>query len=254
MNTTPAKTSRIVLVTGASKGLGRAIAEKLAAEGHRVVVNYFSSVRDADDVVRSIGRAGGKAIALKADVRDPAQITALLAETRRHFGGAVEVLVNNATGPQPMKALENYSWTDFQDQLDFFVKAPVLLAQVTLPAMKKARWGRIINIGSEVVELGNADFSAYVAAKGAMLGLTRAWATEFGPWQITVNNVAPGWIPVERHAGTPQSSLDGYAAQLPLRRQGIPSDVAEAVAFLARDGSGFVTGQSLAVNGGNTFS
>jgi 3-oxoacyl-[acyl-carrier protein] reductase len=254
MNTPPAKASRIVLVTGASKGLGRAIADKLAAEGHRVVVNYFSSARDAEDVVSNITRDGGKAVAVKADVRDPQQIAAMLAETHRHFGGPVEILINNATGPQPMKPVEAYTWQDFQDQLDFFVKAPVLLTQAMLPEMKKARWGRIINIGSEVVELGNADFSAYVAAKGAMLGLTRAWATEFGPWQITVNNVAPGWIPVERHAGTPQSSLDGYAAQLPLRRQGVPSEVAEAVAFLAGDGSGFVTGQTLAVNGGNTFS
>jgi 3-oxoacyl-[acyl-carrier protein] reductase len=254
MNTTPAKTSRIVLVTGASKGLGRAIAERLAAEGHRVVVNYFSSARDAEDVVSTITRGGGKAVAVKADVRDPQQIAAMLAETHRHFGGPVEILINNATGPQPMKPVEAYTWQDFQDQLDFFVKAPVLLTQAMLPEMKKACWGRIINIGSEVVELGNADFSAYVSAKGAMLGLTRAWATEFGPWQITVNNVAPGWIPVERHAGTPQRSLDGYAAQLPLRRQGVPSEVAEAVAFLAGDGSGFVTGQTLAVNGGNTFS
>ena len=254
MNTTPSKTSRVVLVTGASKGLGRAIAGKLAAEGHRVVVNYFNSARDAEDVVSAIAHAGGKAVAIKSDVREPAQIAALLDGARRHFGGAVEVLVNNATGPQPMKALEACTWRDFQDQLDFFVKAPVFLAQSVLPAMKKARWGRIINIGSEVVELGNADFSAYVAAKGAMLGLTRAWATEFGPWNITVNNVAPGWIPVERHAGTPQSSFDSYAAQLPLRRQGVPPEVAEAVAFLAGDGAGFITGQTLAVNGGNTFS
>ena len=246
--------SRIALVTGASKGLGRAIAEKLAAEGHRVVVNYFSSARDAADVVATITGAGGSAIALKADVREPAQIAGLLDDARRHFGGAVEVLVNNATGPQPMKPVEAYTWGDFQDQLDFFVKAPVLLTQAILPDMKNARWGRIIHIGSEVVELGNADFSAYVAAKGAMLGLTRAWASELGPWGITVNNVAPGWIPVERHAGTPQSALDAYAAQLPLRRQGGPADVADAVAFLAGEGACFITGQVLAVNGGNTFS
>ncbi len=246
--------SRIALVTGASKGLGRAIAEKLAADGHRVIVNYFSSAREAEDVVATIARTGGQAIALKADVRDAAQIAAMLDTARRHFGGPAEVLINNATGPQPMKPLEAYSWQDFQDQLDFFVKAPLLLAQALVPEMKKIRWGRIIHIGSEVVELGNADFSAYVAAKGAMLGLTRAWATELGPWQITVNNVAPGWIPVERHAGTPKESLDGYAAQLPLRRQGVPAEIADTVSFIASDASRFITGQTLAVNGGNTFS
>ena len=253
MNDCTKDSSRIVLVTGASKGLGRAIAETLATHGHRVAVNYFTSARGAQDAVETIESAGGKAIAVQADVREVAQIDAMLQKVRGHFGGPVEVLVNNATGPQPMKPVEDYTWQDFQDQLDFFVKAPLLLTQAVLAEMKKARWGRIVNIGSEVVELGNADFSAYVAAKGAMLGLTRAWATELGPWQITVNLVAPGWIPVERHAGTAQSALDGYAAQLPLRRQGVPAEVAEAVAFIASDGARFITGQTLAVNGGNTF-
>jgi 3-oxoacyl-[acyl-carrier protein] reductase len=152
-----------------------------------------------------------------------------------------------------MKPLEGYTWKDFQDQMDFFVKAPVLLTQATLAGLKQARWGRIILIGSEVVDLGNAHFSAYVAAKAAMVGLTRAWATEFGPWQITVNLVAPGWIPVERHAGTSPDALAAYAAAVPLQRQGTPADIAGAVAYLASEEAGFVTGQCLAVNGGNTF-
>jgi 3-oxoacyl-[acyl-carrier protein] reductase len=152
-----------------------------------------------------------------------------------------------------MQPLEDYAWRDFQDQLDFFVKAPVLLTQATLAGMKRTRWGRIILIGSEVVDLGNANFSAYVAAKAAMVGLARAWATEFGPWQITVNLVAPGWIPVERHAGTPHEALAAYAAGVPLQRQGMPADIAGAVAYLASDEAAFVSGQCLAVNGGNTF-
>lgn len=244
--------SRVVLVTGASKGLGRAIALKLAASGHRVVANYFSSSAGADETVAAIRQAGGRAIAVRADVREPAQIAAMAAEAKRAFG-PIEVVVNNATGPQPMFPFEKYNWADFQDQLDFFVKAPVLIAQATLADMKAAGWGRIINIGSEVVELGHTEFSAYVAAKAAMIGLTRSWATEFGPWQITVNLIAPGWIPVERHADIPESSRASYAQAIPLRRQGVPDDVANAVVFLASDGAGFITGQSLSVNGGNTY-
>jgi 3-oxoacyl-[acyl-carrier protein] reductase len=244
--------SRVVLVTGASKGLGRTMAQALAAAGHRVAVNYFSSSDAAEEVVNAIRRSGGTAASFRADVRDPEQIRKMVSEIEATWG-PVEVVVNNATGPQPMYPIEQYTWSDFQDQIDFFVKAPVLLVKEVLPKMKKARWGRIINIGSEVVELGNGNFSAYVAAKGAMLGLTRAWATEFGPHGITVNLVAPGWIPVERHSDIPQESRNAYASTLPLARIGIPEDVAPAVVFFASDGSGFITGQSLAVNGGNTF-
>jgi 3-oxoacyl-[acyl-carrier protein] reductase len=243
---------RTALVTGASKGLGRSIAEHLGAAGHRVVVNYFSSAREANAVVDAIRAQGGDAIAAQADVRDPAQVSDLVATAQKTFG-SIDIVVHNATGPQPMKPLENYSWSDFQDQLDFFVKAPVLLTQATIAAMRRNRWGRIILIGSEVVDLGNADFSAYVAAKGAMVGLTRSWAREFGPSQVTVNLVAPGWIPVERHAGTPAAALTNYAQAVPLRRQGVPDDVGASVVYLASEGAGFVTGQCLAVNGGNTF-
>ena len=243
---------RTALVTGASQGLGRSIAERLARDGHRVVVNYFSSEGSAQALVAAIRAQGGEAVALKADVRDPLQIAALVAATRRAYG-SLDIVVHNATGPQPMEPLENYSWADFQDQLDFFVKAPVLLTQASLAEMKRAAWGRIILIGSEVADLGNANFSAYVSAKAAMIGLTRAWAREFGPAQITVNLVAPGWIPVDRHAGTPASALAAYAQAVPLRRQGTPADVAAAVAYLSSESANFVTGQCLSVNGGNTF-
>jgi 3-oxoacyl-[acyl-carrier protein] reductase len=120
--------------------------------------------------------------------------------------------------------------------------------------MKERRYGRIINIGSEVFERGVAEFSNYVAAKGAQLGLTRSWAMELAPWGITVNLVAPGWIPTERHAHDPQSMKDSYAAAVPMKHMGVADDVAEAVAFLASDGDKFITGQKIAVNGGNTLS
>ena len=249
----PRTHGRVALVTGASKGLGRAIAEQLAAAGYRVVLNYRRSKAEADAIVNGITAAGGTAIAICADVTNAAAVEGLVAETKRAFG-PIEVVVNNATGPQPMLPLEEYTWQDFQDQLDFFVKAPVLLMKTVLPDMKAARWGRVINIGSEVTRLGNANFSAYVAAKGAMEGLTRSWAREFGPHQITVNLVAPGWIPVERHSDIPAESRASYSQNVPLQRQGVPEDIGGAVVYLASESANFVTGQTLSVNGGNTFS
>jgi 3-oxoacyl-[acyl-carrier protein] reductase len=119
--------------------------------------------------------------------------------------------------------------------------------------MKERRGGRIINIGSEVFERGVPEFSNYVSAKGGQLGLTRSWAMELAPWQITVNHVAPGWIPTERHSGDSQESKDAYAVAVPMKHMGDPDDVAEAVAFLASEGARFITGQKLSVNGGNTL-
>ena len=118
--------------------------------------------------------------------------------------------------------------------------------------MKRRRFGRIINIGSEVFRRGVPHFSAYVAAKGAQTGWTRSMANELGPWQITVNMISPGWIPVERHDKDPQALKDGYKALIPLQRWGVPADLGGAITFLASDAAAFVTGQDLAINGGMT--
>ena len=123
--------------------------------------------------------------------------------------------------------------------------------QETLPAMKRAKWGRVIHIGSEVAELGNANFSSYASAKAAMLGLTRSWANELGADGITVNLIASGWIPVERHDDL--SDMDAYLQGVPLGRHGVPEDIGFAAAFLASDEANFITGQRLAVNGGKTL-
>src|SRR3954452_17546151 len=119
--------------------------------------------------------------------------------------------------------------------------------------MKSRRSGRIINIGSEVFEKGVPRFSNYVAAKGAQLGLTRSWAMELAEFGITVNLVAPGWIPTERHAGDSDESKQAYAATVPMKRMGVPADIGNAVAFLASDAAAFITGQKISVNGGNTL-
>ncbi len=243
---------RVALVTGSSHGLGAAIAHALGKRGAKVAVNYLASPDKAERVAQDIRAAGGEAGIFRADVRDEAEVNRLVGEVRARFG-PVDILVPNATGPQPFIAIEKMTWRDCLDQLEFFVKSPLLLVKAVVGPMKERRYGRIIQIGSEVFDRGVPEFANYVSAKGAQLGQTRSWANELAPWGITVNLVAPGWIPTDRHANDPQAAKDAYAAEVPMRRMGVPEDVAEAVAFLASDAANFITGQKIAVNGANTL-
>lgn len=243
---------RVALVTGASRGLGAAIARSLGRQGAKVAVNTFGSPEKAQAVADDIRRGGGTAEVFRADVRDEADVTRLVTEVQTRLG-PIDVLVLNATGPQPFVPIEELTWRACLDQLEFFVKSPVLLARAVVPGMKQRRRGRIIQIGSEVFEKGVPRFSNYASAKGAQLGLTRSWAMELAKWGITVNLVAPGWIPTERHADDPREMKDAYAAAVPMRHMGVPEDVGEAVAFIASDAAKFITGQKLSVNGGNTL-
>jgi len=241
--------NRVAVVTGASRGLGAHISHRLAADGWAVAVNYRSGRAAADGVVDAIRHAGGVAEAFGADVVDEAAVTALVAEVERGLG-PVRTVVANATGPQPEAGLEELTWRAHLDQLEFFVKSPTLLVQAALPGMRAYGGGRVILIGSDMVDRALPRMSAYVAAKHAQVGLTKVWAKELGPDHITVNLVQPGWIPVERHEGLDTSV---YAAEVPMRRMGTPEDVAAMVAFLASDAAGFVTGQRITVNGGHVI-
>ena len=149
--------------------------------------------------------------------------------------------------------MEDYDWAFYQSMIDFFIKSPFLLTRACLPHMKRQRWGRIINIGSEVVGRGVPNFTAYVAAKGGQNGFHRSLATELAPFGINVNMISPGWIPVERHATDPQSEKDAYRALIPAGRWGVPDDVGATAVFLASDAAAFVVGQNIAVNGGMTL-
>jgi NAD(P)-dependent dehydrogenase (short-subunit alcohol dehydrogenase family) len=239
------------LVTGASRGLGAAIAERLAAAGHPVAVNFASSQRLAAEVVDSIEQQGGTAHAYRADVTDSAQVADMVRAVREDLG-PVGILVLNATGAQREVPAVDLTWDDVVPMLDFFVKSPVLLLHAVLPDMRTAGWGRIVHIGSDVVQRAPHGNSAYVAAKSAQLGLARVWAQELGGLGVTVNTVSPGWIPVERHQGVDVGVLHDYADSIPVGRLGHPGDVAAAVAFLATEEAGFVNGAVLSVNGGST--
>ena len=237
------------LVTGASRGLGAVLARRLAADGWAVAVNYAVSAEAAEAVVAEIRDAGGTAAAFRADVTDDRDVPALVAEVEQQLG-PVRVVVANATGPQPQVGVTELTWADHLDQLRFFVLSPTLLVQATLPGMRRLGGGRVIQIGSDVVDRALPKMSAYTAAKAAQAGLTRCWSRELGPYGVTVNLVAPGWIPVERHEGADTAD---YQADVPLGRMGTPEDIAGLVSYLASDEAGFVTGQQISVNGGHTL-
>jgi 3-oxoacyl-[acyl-carrier protein] reductase len=240
---------RVALVTGSTRGLGSAIASRLARDGLAVAVNGVRDEEQALAVVEAIEGAGGVAAAFAADVTDERQSVELVAAVVERLG-PVDVLVLNATGPQPEAPLMEVSWDDHVAQLEFFVKSPVLLGRAVLPGMQARRWGRIVQIDSEVVDRPPPGRSAYVTAKSAQIGLSRGWARELAPFAITVNTVAPGFVPVERHADVSAEIRNAYLSSVPAGRMGTPDDIAHAVSFFASEAAGFVTGQRLVIDGG----
>lgn len=242
---------RVALVTGSSTGLGKAIALALGEAGATVAVNYHNNRERAETAMAEFAERGITCELFRANVIDEAGVNAMFDDIERKLG-KVDILVPNATPDQPLKPIEEYDWEFYQSMLDFFIKSPFLLTRRALPHMKEQRWGRIINITSEVYQLSVAPFSAYVAAKGGQIGWSRSMAKELASFGITVNMIAPGWIPTERHESDPQEMKDGYLAAIPMKRWGTPEDVAGAAVYYASDEAGFVTGQTLCVNGGNS--
>jgi 3-oxoacyl-[acyl-carrier protein] reductase len=250
-------TGKVALVTGAAGWIGAAIARNLAAAGAKVIVSYQRSEAGAQKTVASIEAAGGEAHAIKADITDEASVHTLVDQAQK-LAGPVQILVNNALNSSVHGVpIEEQTWQKhYLGHLDLCVKAPLFLLKATLANMKASKFGRVVNIGTEQFDLADPKGAAYVAAKGAMLGLTRSWANELGPFGITVNTVAPGWIAREGHGfenGQPGAGLSGYIGTLPVGRVGVPDEVGAVVAFLCTESAAFITGQRIAVNGGRTL-
>jgi 3-oxoacyl-[acyl-carrier protein] reductase len=240
--------NRIALVTGGSRGIGKAIALALAEVGARVAVNYRERAEEAASVIEAIHRIGGRAVAVAADVSIASTVQSMISTIEERLG-PIDILVNNA-GIAPIRGLDNIIEEDFDRTIAVNLKSAFLCTQAVLPGMRARRWGRIVNISSIGARIGSGSISvAYAAAKAGLEGLTRGYALRLAPEGVTVNAVAPGLIDTEM--GKPLIEA-GVAARIPAGRVGTGDEIAQAVLLLVRNA--YITGQTLAVNGGSLFS
>jgi 3-oxoacyl-[acyl-carrier protein] reductase len=240
--------NKVAVVTGASRGIGRAIAVELARRGARVVVNYHRSAEAAAEVVAAIESDGGQAIAVQADVGDFEQAAGLVKATVDAFG-QIDVLINNAgtTRDQLLMLMKEGDWDDV---LRTNLKSVFNCCKAAARPMVRRRQGRIINITSVSGIAGQGGQTNYAASKAGIIGFTKSLAKELGPRSITVNSVAPGFIPTDLTADLAEEWKQQAIEATPLRRMGKPEEIAYAVAFLASDEAAFITGETLTVDGG----
>jgi 2-hydroxycyclohexanecarboxyl-CoA dehydrogenase len=237
---------KTAVVTGAARGLGRAIALRLAQDGAAISV-WDLRPEGAEETAELIRKAGGKAIACAGDAASAEDIAAAVQRTRTELG-PITILVNNAgiTGFDPFETISEENW---DRMMRINLKGPFLCTQAIIPDMLAAGWGRIVNISSSSAQTGAAAMAHYVASKGGVIGFTKALAQEYAAKGITVNNVPPGFVDTPMLRESPVD-VDGFAATRPMKRVGRPEDIAAAVAYLASDAAGYVTGHTLSVNGG----
>ena len=239
---------KTALVTGASRGIGRAIAQRFAAEGAFVVVNYAGNEAAAGETLAAIAAAGGDAVLSRFDVGDAAQVDAAvkaIVEQR----GRIDILVNNA-GVTRDNLLMRLTGDDFDAVVRTNLKGTFLVTKVVSRQMIRQRSGRIVNMSSVVGEMGNAGQSVYAATKAGIIGFTKAMARELAPRAITVNAIAPGFITTDMTQSLPEATRAEFAERIPLGRFGTPEEVAELALFLASDAAAYVTGQVVNINGG----
>ena len=246
---------KTVLITGASRGIGAAIAEAFAAENASVVVNYLQNVQAAEVTVAACNAKGGNALAVQADVTDPVEARRLVAKTEDVFG-KIDVLVHNAFAPfifsaEQRKLFWDLDWDAFQAQIDGSVKAAHVMVQAVLPKMLERAEGTIITIATNLIANPLVPYHDYTTAKSALVGFSQNLAMELGPLGIRVNTVCPGLVyPTAASRHVKEKLKTSLIAQTPMRRIATPEDVAGPVLFLASSWARFMTGQTLYVDGG----
>ncbi len=239
---------RTALVTGASRGIGRAIALRLAAEGADVAVNFAGSAAKAEEVKNAIIEMGRKAIAIQADVKDASSVAGMVEEVKKTFG-RIDILVNNA-GVTRDGLLMRMKDEDWETVIDTNLRGVFQCTKAVSKIMMKQRYGRIVNMASVVGLVGNAGQANYAASKAGVIGFSKSVARELASRGITVNMVAPGCIDTDMTAVLPDKVREAMLADIPLARVGKPEDVASAVAFLVSDEAAYITGQVINVDGG----
>ena len=248
--------TKLVLVSGAGRGLGASIAESFVNSGYKVALNYFNSSKEAEDLSRKLG---DPVQAFKADIRDENEISNMYKEINSHFSSYPDILVNNAMANYVFngdlrKKVEDISWKEIQEHLDVTIKGSLNLIQALIPKMKDKKFGRIINIGTNLVQNPVVPYHDYTIAKGGLLALTRTFAKDLGQFGITVNMVSGGLLKVtDASAATPDEVFEAIAQMTPLQKVTTVQDLADAVTFFASDASRAITGQNLTVDGGLTF-
>ncbi|MFH1725299.1 MAG: 3-oxoacyl-ACP reductase family protein [Elusimicrobiota bacterium] len=241
---------KVVLVTGASRGIGAAIARAVARQGAVVVVNYVRNKDKAEEVLDQIKSDGGRGIAVQADVRDREAVDRMVEAAVGEFGG-IDVLVNNANIAFPIKPFVEFSWEELEAKLTGEMKALFYPAQAVLRDMTRRKSGKLIFVSSGLSRHPGFGFSAHAAAKAAMDGIAKVMAMELGPRGITVNVVGPGLVRTDATSGIPAEQRERVAGMTPLGRVGEPEDIAGTVVFLASPLSDYVTGEYIPVNGGS---
>jgi 3-oxoacyl-[acyl-carrier protein] reductase len=239
---------KVALVTGASRGLGRAIALKLAGLGSKVAVNYVASDEEANKLVEEIERRGGEAMLAKADVADAGAVKATTQQVVARWG-KIDILVNNA-GIVRDSLLPRMSDESWDEVINTNLRGAYLCTKFALRSMMEQPWGRIINISSLAGLLGNTGQANYAAAKGGLIAFTRSVAKEVGSRNITANAIAPGFITTDMTDKLPEEAQAAILSRISLKCFGSPGDVAELVAFLASERAGYITGQVIGIDGG----